>query len=91
MPLQLERLKGDVSMRAQSSDAVTTLQKEIRTKTNELANLNTKIRSLKTETSDLKLRLEAIDKEKAAMLIEINELKKWKQEAEVKFILLNAT
>jgi regulator of replication initiation timing len=80
MPLQLERLKGDVSMRAQSSDAVTTL-----------ANLNTKIRSLKTETSDLKLRLEAIDKEKAAMLIEINELKKWKQEAEVKFILLNAT
>lgn len=81
---QLERLKREVSSRSQSSDAVLTLQKEVRAKTNELANLNAKITTLKRESSELRSRLEAIDAEKVAMVNEINQLKEWKRKAEVR-------
>ena len=77
----MDRLKREVGMR--SSDAVASLQQEIKTKTNELAKLNSKTQSLKKETSELRSRLDAINKEKADMLNEINQLKEWKRKAEV--------
>jgi chromosome segregation ATPase len=79
----MDRYKREVGMRAQSSNAVATLQKEIRTKTNEVANLNAKIQKLRKESTDLKSRLEAINKENDAMITEINQLKEWKLKAEV--------
>lgn len=72
-----------MGVRAQSSDQVAMLQKDIRAKNNEVVNLTATLQKLTKESAELKAKLDGTLKESTLMAKEINQLQEWRRKAEV--------
>ena len=70
-------------MRAQSSDQVAMLQKDIRAKNNEVVNLTATLQKLTKESAELKAKLDGTLKESTLMAKELNQLQELRRKAEV--------